>query len=297
MVVLLDQVLSLAIPAALILGFLAIGIWALAPFRSKAGGSRTNLAVALVIGSVVGIAVAALVDSFVGGLACFDTEKTAACYQTGLAPASIAGLVIALAAVIGFGVLTRRGAKAPLVGSVLGPVLLVVVVIAASAGLAFVHGAAGEEAQRQQASALVDRSAVLHGSVSSVQAATGTDPNVVVGVRLRLVLHADARIDLAGGGKVDNPRFVLTPPSGPGIDATGVTPTSGFDAGTDTIYDLAFDTAGISHADGTGIALVSTYQAPTFGTWILRIDIEDASGTLLQKSIDVMVGAAPASPS
>jgi hypothetical protein len=297
MLVLLDQIGSIAVPAALIIGFLAMGAWALAPFRAKAGGSRGTLVVAIVIGAVAGIAAAGLVDSYVGGLACFDTEKTAACYEVGLAPAVVAGLLIALAAVVGFAVLARLGATAPLVGSILGPVLLVVVVIAASAGLAFVHGAAGDEAQRQQAAALADRSAVLHATVSNVQASTGTDPNVVIGVRLRLVLHADSGIDLAGAGKLDNPRFVLSPPNGPGVDATGATPTSAFGAGTDTIYDLAFDTAGIAHGGGTDIVLVSTYQAPTFGTWTLRIDIEDTSGTLLQKSIEVTVGAAPATPS
>jgi len=290
MLAFLDQYLPPVLGIVLAAVGLALAAWGLLPFRRPDGGSRRDLGVALVIGLVAGAAVGTFVRAFIGGFACMDTEKTAACYTVATPVAIGVGLVIALASVVGFAVLMRWRPSSALVGAFVGPIVLVAIALGTSVGLGALSYAASAEREAQAAAVITDRSQALHLAVSEVRV-TMAGPNVVGGIGLRVTIHSDREVRLDSESKNPNPRFVFTTPDGNVTEGTGAWPTTTLAAGSDTSVDLAFAPIAGSAGPSAG-RIASTYGDPAPGTWHLRVDLIDDEGNLFQLETDVVISAA-----
>jgi len=93
-------------------------------------------------------------------------------------------------------------------------------------------------------------------------------------------------ISLAAVGGADRSRVgagSAAPPSGPAILAAGST----------TTYDLFFQATQLYFGPPPRIILASTYEQPTPGNWVLRMDLEDVAGAQYEVTTKAVIGASP----
>jgi hypothetical protein len=275
---------------------LIIAIWAMLQLRSASVRSRRDLPFAFVVAAVVGVAAGGFVLVVGVGFASMDTSgPTPAAYLSGLPIGLGIGMLVALASFAGYALLARTPlAKAALVGTLLGPAILFA--LAGGAGrLVSLAGGTADEIEANQADAdLAARSSVLQLTVGDVQVTTGGGGSIVTAVRLRATVHATQEVRLATGGKTPWPQFSLIE-EGNHEPLGGPTPTGPAILATDstTTYDLFFQATQLYLGPPPRIVLASTYEQPTPGNWVLRIDLEDVAGAQYEVTTKAVIGASP----
>jgi hypothetical protein len=291
--VVLAQLLSY-LPIVLGIAALGIAVWALAPLRSRAGRARVSIPVALITGCVMGIATVVALGSALG-LQCFDAAPDSGCGALSNAETlatAVAGLLVGVASIVGYAFVARVAGRGSILGSIVGPIVLVAVL----GGTAFlsqeVTWASQREAEAKAAADIAARSTVVHPTIGPIHVTTSAGGSVVETVQLRVTLHVDREIRLDSGAKSMNPRFVFAATGGMTIEATGE-PSGGspLESATDTRYDLTF-VGGVVAGRPTDPRVASTFVSPTPGTWRLRIEVLDDTGAQYQVETDVVIAAA-----
>jgi hypothetical protein len=290
------RLVAAGLPVVGLAVLLIIGIWAMLQLRSASVRSRRDLPFAFVVAAVVGVAAGAFVLVVAVGFAAMDTSgPTPAAYLSGLPIGLGIGTLVALASFAGYALLARTPlAKAALVGTLLGPAVLFALAGGAGRLVSLAGGTADEIEANQAAADLAARSSVLQLTVSDVQVTTASGGSIVTAVRLRATVHATLEVRLATGGKTPWPQFSLIEegnheplggptPSGPAILAAGST----------TTYDLFFQATQLYFGPPPRIILASTYEQPTPGNWVLRMDLEDVAGAQYEVTTKAVIGASP----
>ena len=266
------------------------GLYALWAMRHEPIGSRKDLR--------QGIGLAGLVAFGLGAFAGLMIYSLSGMFSSGprpeaLGPAAAYGAIVAgvvgLSGLAGYVLLARRASHIALVGSVLGPVLLVGASIGATFVSANLSSVAYQVQQDSDAATIADRSQGLTLTVSDVTASLASD-GVAIGVaHLRATIHADRDIALQPGSKIDNPRFQILVPYTSPLDLTvGADSPVSLTRGQDSTWDLTYTVPEQLLGPYAG-----TERAPGAGEWTLHIDFVDTAGAeyVLEKSI--MVVAAP----
>jgi hypothetical protein len=293
MVPMLLRAAGLAIPVVV---FLAFGAVFLAGLRARRREPADHVGTAIVAAIAFSLLPAGFIWLVGSSFACFDGGpecKEAARASTFPIAMLIAG-VIALIGVAGYAAFARgRSVSVVLTAVLLTPIVFGAGMAAASAGAGALNNVASGMEVAQDVADEGNRSRNVHVTASDVHATLSADGQSVVGVTLHATVHVDVPIDLSAD-KDGNPRFNLLAPGS--ALASGVARQSGptkLIAGSDTGYDLAFDTTFLGVAPHPGARWAGTYSAPVPGTWVLRVELLDAGGHLYSVDVDVEV-AGPA---
>lgn len=265
------------------------GLYAIRAMRHEPIGSRKDLRQGIGLAGLVAFGLGAFAGLMAYSFSGFDSGPR----PEALGPAAAYGAIVAglvgLSGLAGYVLLARRASHIALVGSVLGPVLLVGASIGATFVSANLSSVAYQVQQDSDAATIADRSQGLTLMVSDVAASLASD-GVAIGVaHLRATIHADRDIALQPGSKIDNPRIQFLVTNASPLDLTvGANSPVSLSRDHDSTWDLTYTVPAQLLGPYAG-----TERAPGPGEWTLHIYFVDAAGAeyLLEKSI--MVADAP----
>lgn len=257
-------------------------LWAMRrePIRSR-NDLRQGIGLAVFVALGLGVFAGLMAYSFSG----FDSGPRPEARGPAAAFGAIAAGLAGLAGLAGYVLLARRASRLALLGSVLGPALLIGVSIGVTVVSANLSNAAYQSQQDSETAVIADRSRGLTLTISDVTASLASD-GVAIGVaHLRATIHADRDIALQPGSKIDNPRFQFLVPYTSPLDLTvGADSPVSLTRGQDSTWDLTYTVpAQLLGAYG------GTERAPGAGEWTLHIYFVDAAGAeyLLEKAMTV----------
>ncbi|MEO8468720.1 MAG: hypothetical protein ABI573_03520 [Chloroflexota bacterium] len=261
------------------------GLYALWAMRREPIRSRTDLRSGIGLTVLVALGLGAFAGLTIYSLSGFDSGPR----PEALGPAAAYGAIVAgltgLSGLAGYVLLARRASGIALLGSVLGPVLLIGVSIGAMFVSANLSNAAYRSQQESDAATIADRSRGLTLTVSDVTASLASD-GVAIGVaHLHATIHTDRDIAFQSGLKIDNPRFQVVVMGVPPLDlAVGADSPVSLSRDRDSTWDLAYTVPAQLLGPYAG-----TERAPGPGEWKLRISFVDTEGAeyLLENSITV----------
>lgn len=265
------------------------GLYALLAMRREPIRSRSDLLPGIGLALLVAIGLGAFAALMAYSFSGFDSGPR----PEALGPAAAYGAIVAgvagLSGLAGYVVLARRGSGIALAGSVVGPVLLVLVSIGAIFISANLSNAVYQTQQDAAAAAIDDRSQGLTLTVTDVTASLASD-GVAIGVaHLRATIHADRDIAFQSGLKNANPQFQVVVMSASPLDlSVGADSPVSLSRDRDSTWDLTYAVPEQLLGPYAG-----TERAPGPGEWKLRIYFVDTAGAeyLLEQSITVV--AAP----
>jgi hypothetical protein len=280
----------------LALAAIGLAVWAVAPWRSRAGRAGVNLPAVLAVAAVVGV-LGGVAFGWLLGFGCFDAAPGSGCREAFLPIQVGVGGILAAASIVGYAIFIRLRRATPLFGAVLGPVALTALVFGVGFASLQLTNAAQRELTDKAAAQVVTQSASVHASVSNVRVTMGSTAGVVDGVSLTVTLHVDREIRFDTSSKISYPRFSILATGGEMLDPTGsqampaaLTPT------TDTTWDLTFVGGVVSGLSVAGVPtsqrVASTFTSPTEGTWHLNVQIVDEAGAEYETTVDVVISGA-----
>ena len=193
-----------------------------------------------------------------------------------------------------FRILARGLARVGLVGTVLGVVAVIATAVVGGSVVSNANSRSFEAAADRDAANLAAVSSAFTLSVSDIYITTIGGSPVVSQIRMRVAVASSRNVRMAVGGTSSWPRFAFKQegnhpmldaptPAGPAILATGST----------TMYDLTFDAPRLSDGGKSRIILASTYEEPTLGSWVLRMQLEDNTGQYYEVTTSVVLTATP----
>jgi hypothetical protein len=280
----------------LALAAIGLAIWAVAPWRSRAGRAGVNLPAVLAIAVVVGV-LGGIAFGWLLGFGCFDAAPDSGCRSAFLPIQAAAGGIVAAASIIGYAIFLRLRWATPLFGALLGPVALTAFVYGVGYASLQLTYAAQREMADKAAAQVVTQSASVHASVSNVHVTMGSTAGVVDGVSLTVTVHVDREIRLDASTKISYPRFSFLATGGEMRDPTGsqAVPAT-LTPATDTTWDLTFVGGVVSGLPVAGIPtgqrVASTFTSPTEGTWHLNVQLVDEAGAEYETTVDVVISGA-----
>lgn len=284
------QVLTTVMPFLPALAAVVAGLFAIRAIRREPIRSRKDRGLGIGLAVLIALGLGLYVAWFILFFFSFGTGPRPGALGPAAAYGAIAAGLVALSGLAGYALLARRASRVALLGSVLGPVLLVGVTIGISVAGAKLQSVAYEKQQQADAAAVAQHSEGLTLTVSDVTASLASD-GVAIGVaHLRATIHADRDLTFQSGSKEGNPRFqFLVPNASMGDLTAGANSPTSLSKGADSTWDLTYTVSP---------ELLSSYGG-TFGPpagageWTLHVDFLDAAGAEYILNTTVAVAATP----
>ena len=290
------RVIATGLPILGLLGLVAVALWALRQWLTDRVSARRDRFAAVLIATLLGLALGAGVLVIGVGLASMDGPAPGVdAYLRYLPIGLLLAAPVAVGAIAGYVAFVRtRLTRVALVGTLVGS--------AAVIGLAGIGGSVVSSANNrlvevnadQEAAAIAARSSVLVLSISDIHVQTGSTGATVRQIRLRVAVAATADVRIATGGKSTWPRFSMRQVGAfPILDAPTPAAPPVFSAGSRTPFDLVFDAPQLSDGGQSRFILASTYVEPTPGDWVLTMQLEDEVGQVYEATAPVSISATP----
>jgi hypothetical protein len=293
-------VLAVLVPAAIGIGTAALALAGLVAFGAALPrvGANAAVIVAVCVGIGLGLLAGFLAWQFVAGVSCMFSDSSdcdARAQMPALLLGAVAGLLVLLASVAGAGMALRTARIPAAVGSVAGPIVLVIVAILVGGSSAMLQSASSTITNQQASDAQAARSAALSLGTSQVHPTVTTDGSLVLAVHLTAEVRTTRAITVSIDSKITYPRFRLIAPQSGGVEGTYIaSATFGFTPGTASRYSLAFDFRGLSQRPAPGRQVASTGGGPAApGTWLLEMEIVDDGGLryIVTTPVTIVAGA------